>query len=38
MRQAMIDAAVDARLREPLLEALQGVADWMRNRPDGGAG
>jgi hemoglobin len=38
MRQAMVDVDVDARLREPLLEALQGVADWMRNRPDGGAG
>lgn len=32
MAQAMHEKGVDAALREPLLQALAGTADWMRNR------
>jgi hemoglobin len=38
MRQAMDTEQVDPALRDALLQALQGTADWMRNRPDPGAG
>jgi hemoglobin len=34
MRQAMTEEGVEPALREALLEALHGTADWMRNRPD----
>jgi hemoglobin len=37
MRRAMEDEGVSPALRDALLEALQGTADWMRNRPDGDA-
>ena len=36
MRQAMEEEGVAPPLRDALLEALQGTADWMRNRPDAG--
>lgn len=36
MRQAMDEEAVAPALRDALLEALHGTADWMRNRPDPG--
>ncbi len=32
MQQALVDTGVDANLRESLLKALFGTADWMRNR------
>jgi hemoglobin len=35
MRQAMDEEEVVPALRDALLEALYGTADWMRNRPDG---
>jgi hemoglobin len=38
MRQAMEAEQMEPGLRDALLEALQGTADWMRNRPDTGAG
>lgn len=34
MRQAMRECAVDEAFAQRLAEALAGVADWMRNRPD----
>ena len=34
MRQAMEEEGVEPALRDALLEALHGTADWMRNRPD----
>lgn len=37
MLQAMEDTGVDPVLREALLKALFGTADWMRNRPEPGA-
>jgi hemoglobin len=36
MRQAMDEEAVAPALRDALLAALHGTADWMRNRPDPG--
>lgn len=38
MRQAMEAEQMEPGLRDALLEALQGTADWMRNQPDTGAG
>ncbi len=32
MRMAMDDVALDARIAAALMEAMSGVADWMRNR------
>ena len=34
MLQAMADTGVEPVLREALLKALFGTADWMRNRPE----
>lgn len=34
MLQAMEDEGVEEALREALLKALYGTADWMRNKPD----
>ncbi len=36
MLQAMADSGVEPVLRETLLKALFGTADWMRNRPEPG--
>jgi len=35
MLQAMEDTGVEETLREALLKAFFGTADWMRNRPEG---
>jgi len=35
MQQALIETGVETSLREGLLKAFFGTADWMRNRPEG---
>lgn len=37
MLQAMEDTGLDPALRQGLLQAFFGTADWMRNRPEPGA-